>query len=978
MRAKWRTWAVVSCASASVLAGHASAFPLETSLAVGSVHADVGPRGASIEIGGGLAPGGETRLALARIGRPDDSLRDVPPARVHPTAEGADILRADLPGIVEWWRARPGGLEHGVTLEAPPPGVGRLSLELAVDGALRPRPGDQGTSIALLDAHGAVVATYAGLVVLDARGRTIPAAMASVEGGIRIEVDDRDARYPIVVDPLLSVEEATLAAASPALDDQLGSAVALSRDGSRAIVGAPYANAGGSDRGHARVFSRTGTSWAEEAVLLAPAGANNDHAGYAVALSDDGARAVVGAPDSDLGGLDAGRAYVYARTASVWSLEATLVSTTPAAGDRFGFAVALSGNGLVALVGAPGDDEGASPDAGSVHAFVRTTSWDAGTRTVIAGGRPIDTFGASVALSEDGNRALVGAPGWDGPTGASMDSGGAFAFVRVGPTSSVFSLEAVLRHAGAQPFDALGTAVALSGVADRALVGAPYAEVGGATDTGIAVVFGRAGISWTTEAVLTPVAGATDDYHGYSVALSRAGDRAVLGAPSRDTVRGLDAGRAALFERASSSWTAAGEWLASDAEGGDQLGFAVALAADGTRGIAGAYQDTTAAARAGTARIFRVSATLATGSPCTTGAECTSTFCFDGRCCGSDCSGGAGDCRACSVAAGASADGTCSVLSSGTICRASNGACDPAELCDGTSVACPPIDVRATAGTTCRAAAGGCDVAEVCDGSTSGCPGDGLAGSGVVCRSDVGDCDVEERCTGADAACPADVVSAAGAMCRAAVGPCDQPESCDGASGACPTDTFLPATTVCDATIAGPCDAPDHCTGASGNCPPAFLTATVCRAADGACDTEDVCSGSAAECPADAVEAAGMTCRASSEACDPAEACDGVAAACPADVTDCPMPLDGGERDAGGAADTGAVIDGGSTGLDAGPAMATTGCACSAAGRDGPPRSSPRSLGGLAAAALAAQLVRARRRARPAAPPSASGSGARR
>jgi hypothetical protein len=112
----------------------------------------------------------------------------------------------------------------------------------------------------------------------------------------------------------------------------------------------------------------------------------------------------------------------------------------------------------------------------------------------------------------------------------------------------------------------------------------------------------------------------------------------------------------------------------------------------------------------------------ATGDACETNAECASSFCADGVCCNSACGGGAAnDCQACSVAAGAAVDGTCSLRSAGTVCRGAAGACDVAESCTGTSASCPD-DGLATAGTVCRPAANGCDALESCTGSSVSCP----------------------------------------------------------------------------------------------------------------------------------------------------------------------------------------------------------------------------------------------------------------
>src|SRR5215831_6542816 len=69
----------------------------------------------------------------------------------------------------------------------------------------------------------------------------------------------------------------------------------------------------------------------------------------------------------------------------------------------------------------------------------------------------------------------------------------------------------------------------------------------------------------------------------------------------------------------------------------------------------------------------------------------------------------------------------------GTVCRAAAGPCDLAEVCNGTSGACPN-DSKVTAGTVCHAATGPCDLAETCDGTNAACPNDQVAASGTVCR----------------------------------------------------------------------------------------------------------------------------------------------------------------------------------------------------------------------------------------------------
>jgi hypothetical protein len=89
------------------------------------------------------------------------------------------------------------------------------------------------------------------------------------------------------------------------------------------------------------------------------------------------------------------------------------------------------------------------------------------------------------------------------------------------------------------------------------------------------------------------------------------------------------------------------------------------------------------------------------GLACAAAADCESGLCVDGVCCDASCGGSnPADCRACSVAAGASADGVCAVLSAASVCRPAAGECDAPELCPGDAPTCP-IDQALPDATPC-------------------------------------------------------------------------------------------------------------------------------------------------------------------------------------------------------------------------------------------------------------------------------------
>ncbi len=175
-----------------------------------------------------------------------------------------------------------------------------------------------------------------------------------------------------------------------------------------------------------------------------------------------------------------------------------------------------------------------------------------------------------------------------------------------------------------------------------------------------------------------------------------------------------------------------------------------------------------------------------------------------------------------------------------TVCRGSNGICDVAENCTGSSTTCP-ADSFLTSATTCRSSAGICDTAEACSGTAAACPADSFLTSATTCRASAGVCDVAEACSGTAAACPSDAF-ATGTTCRASAGVCDVAETCSGTSASCPANAFAASTTVCRAD-AGDCDVADRCTGSSAVCPAnGFEPAgTSCTADSNVC-TDDVCN----------------------------------------------------------------------------------------------------------------------------------------
>ncbi|MBD8526798.1 FG-GAP repeat protein [Pseudomarimonas arenosa] len=376
-------------------------------------------------------------------------------------------------------------------------------------------------------------------------------------------------------------QQTKLSAIDGAPSDLFGRDVDL--DGDIALAGVPLDDIlTVANQGSAHVFKRSAGNWAAQKKLTASDGTEGDWFGYAVAISSD--TAIIGALFDDINGdVDRGAAYVFARVGDSWVFEDKLSALDGAAGDRFGHAVAVSGD--TALVGAYLDQIGANASQGSAYVFVReSNAWEQQQKLVSADGAAGDRFGIAVAM--DGDTALVGA-NRDDVVG--VDQGSAYVFTRSG---SAWTQQAKLTAPDGATDDRFGISVALNG--DTALAGAYAHDVGATSNQGSAYVFTGAGSSWSAPIKLTSDDGATDDFFGVSVALS--GDDAVIGA------LGTAQGAAYVFTRDAGVWTQQAKLVASDGTSSDAFGIAVAIHSN--RAVVGAYLDDAPALDQGSAYLF--------------------------------------------------------------------------------------------------------------------------------------------------------------------------------------------------------------------------------------------------------------------------------------------------------------------------------------------------------------------------------------
>ena len=259
------------------------------------------------------------------------------------------------------------------------------------------------SDLAVGDEFGGAVAIDGDTIVVGARMKDDPAHLGA------------GAAYVFVRVAGTWSQQQKLSAFDADVNDDFGASVAISGD--TIAVGAD----GGGGSGSVYVFVNGGAGWVLQQKLLASDGTALDFFGSAAALEGD--TLVVGADRAGpLSSPGPGAAYVFVRNAGVWAQQQELLAADLDDGDGFGHSVGLSSDTLV--VGADLDDHGAT-NAGSAYVFVRSAGiWSQSQKLTASDAGEGKDFGSSVAIS--GDTILVGSPHIDGP----VDAGAAYFFER--------------------------------------------------------------------------------------------------------------------------------------------------------------------------------------------------------------------------------------------------------------------------------------------------------------------------------------------------------------------------------------------------------------------------------------------------------------------------------------------------------------------------------------------------------------------
>ena len=328
---------------------------------------------------------------------------------------------------------------------------------------------------------------------------------------------------------------------------------------------------------------------------------------------------------------DSGAVYIFTRSGSTWTQQAYIKASNTDANDRFGERIALDGDTLVVSAYLEDSDEAGTSgmggnnlreDSGAVYVFTRSgVTWSQQAYLKPANPGAYDYFGRSVAIS--GNTIAVGAHKEDssetgtsgtGSDDSAMDAGAVYVFTRSGTT---WSQQAYIKASNTESDDQFGESVAVSGdtlAVSAALEDSNETGTGGtggnnaAMNSGAVYVFTRSGVTWSQQAYLKASNTDAGDQFGFRISLD--GDTLAVSAPneqSNETGTGgtgannafTSAGAVYLFRRDGGNWTQVQYLKASNTGSGDNFGRALCVA-DNILAVSAYYEDSNETGTMGT------------------------------------------------------------------------------------------------------------------------------------------------------------------------------------------------------------------------------------------------------------------------------------------------------------------------------------------------------------------------------------------
>lgn len=512
-------------------------------------------------------------------------LQPVEPARVTADRARVELRRGTL---VEWYVNEPRGLEQGFTILRPPdPATPEAAIEIEMRLAGEASSGIRATEsgLQLRDERGRLQLSYGGLAAWDSSGRPLATSMQRTIRGVSLSVEPADAVFPITIDPLIAIQHQKLVPADGGTDEYFGRAVAVSGD--TVVIGTPWdSNQHGGRAGAAYVYVRSGDSWTLQQKLMTAHPTASQGFGISVDISGDSI--VVGALYEPTG-TGRGSVHVFTRSGSTWTEQARLNGSSVGYEYHYGHSVAIDGD--VVVVGAYGYDKPLG-ESGALFVYRRSgTTWteEALLQLDLAAITAADNLGYSVGI--DGDTIVAARPGHDGGPLAHVYIHNGLAWVEqaqlaplaavhvervwvvsihgdtlVAATSRaayVFERHGVVWNEVAKllPTDGSGDFKGVGSVSvtsDIIVIGEPRRDLGALASAGAAYVYQRIGSTWLGQTRFNALDAAQVDWFGYSVA--HEGDWVFVGS-SNDDGTFLNSGSAYVFRLCRAGWTDLGSSL---------------------------------------------------------------------------------------------------------------------------------------------------------------------------------------------------------------------------------------------------------------------------------------------------------------------------------------------------------------------------------------------------------------------------------
>ena len=322
----------------------------------------------------------------------------------------------------------------------------------------------------------------------------------------------------------------------------------------------------GQNKVHVYLRSSTNT-WASQQVITMTSAhnASDAQAGrMGIDLDDDANRLIICSNYNDEGGTNRGKAYVYSRSSTTWSHEATLAPSDPADNDQFGVGSLLNSDGTYAVMASPGDDT-SNTSRGALYVFTRSgTSWTQQAKILPNLAQDYAQMGGGhlqkIALNNDAS--YVAATVQKGYAGGTFD-GGVEVWTRSGST---WSYQTIIEPPASNSTKSyFGSSIAMNSTGEYLVIGAADDDRT-VTSAGSVHVYFRSGSSWASQLVAHPTSGESNGSNlGECCTINDAGTLMAVGAPYANNGSNTSSGKVFIYKRSGTSWALVKTLQPSDA-----------------------------------------------------------------------------------------------------------------------------------------------------------------------------------------------------------------------------------------------------------------------------------------------------------------------------------------------------------------------------------------------------------------------------